>query len=129
MWNRKWNKPMSCLVLIVISPILLCSCISERMYMLRMAEIKAIENHQQQLQVMQLKGPGTIEVKDGGEFVVNTPNRPYKQLDMPDHVATIVGFLKSALNVGLIAFLGGKAINKADNSRTYNTYNAPAGGN
>lgn len=91
---------------------IVCSCMSDKEYQLRKADLDAKQNWQSTYVPVSIKGPVTIP--EGGELVVTVPNMPYTQANIPDGQAIQASLVKDFVHTG--ALLGGAvySIHKAN---------------
>ena len=123
-------KPTS-LILGTISICLgLASCMTDREYQLRRADIRAKASHAPTYQPLVLQGPLSLE--DGASLAVTVPSQPYVHTPIPDGAATQERVIGNITQAAGIVGLGAMGIYKAGDKTTTTTSKAPqaeAGGN
>ena len=118
------------ILIAILLAFLAASCMTEREYQLRRADIRAKAAHAPTYQPLVLQGPLSLE--DGASLAVTVPSQPYVHTPIPDGAATqerVIGTLTQA--AGLVG-LGAMGIYKAGDKTTATTSKAPqaeAGGN
>ena len=109
---------------------LAASCMTEREYQLRRADIRAKAAHAPTYQPLVLQGPLSLDA--GASLAVTVPSQPYVHTPIPDGAATqerVIGNLTQA--AGIVG-LGAMGIYKAGDKTTATTSKAPqteTGGN
>lgn len=97
------------------------SCMSDKEWQLRNKQLENQANHKDSIDVLDITGPITVEVKEGGRVVVKSPNQPFKEVQIPDGIKTQEQLIAHLLDVGAITVLGYKALKEAGhNKKTYN---------
>ena len=105
------------LALSVLAP----SCMSDKEWQLRNKQLNNQANHPVTYDALDLTGPITVEVKEGGRVVVKAPNQPFKEVQIPDGIKTQEQLIAHLLDIGAITVLGYKALKEAGhNKKTYN---------
>lgn len=121
---------MKKIVIIASSLMLMASCMGDREYQLRKADIAAKANHPATYQPLVVTGP--LELKEGASIVSTTPSQPYSNTPIPDGASIQAGLVKDIVNTAGFVGLGALGImNAGDSVKTVNN-NAPAsaqGGN
>lgn len=127
--TRNLNPIISGILIAILLAFLAASCMTEREYQLRRADIRAKASHAPTYQPLVLQGPLSLE--DGASLAVTVPSQPYVPTHIPDGAATqerVIGNITQA--AGLVG-LGAMGIYKAGD-KTTTTSKAPqaeAGGN
>ena len=86
---------------------LAASCMPEREYQLRRADIRAKAAHAPTYQPLLLQGPLSLDA--GASLAVTVPNQPYRHTPIPDGAATqerVIGTLTQAAGVGGLGAMG-----------------------
>ena len=97
------------------------SCMSDKEWQLRNKQLENQANHPVTYDALDLTGPITVEVKEGGRVVVKAPNQPFKEVQIPDGIKTQEQLIAHLLDIGAITVLGYKALKEAGhNNKTYN---------
>ena len=118
------------ILIAILLAFLAASCMTEREYQLRRADIRTKAAHAPTYQPLVLQGPLSLE--DGASLAVTVPSQPYVPTHIPDGAATqerVIGNLTQA--AGLVG-LGAMGIYKAGDKATTHTSKPPqaeAGGN
>ena len=102
---------------------LAASCMTEREYQLRRADIRAKAAHAPTYQPLVLQGPLSLDA--GASLAVTVPSQPYVPTHIPDGAATqerVIGNLTQA--AGIVG-LGAMGIYKAGDKTTTTTSKAP----
>ena len=82
---------------------LAASCMTEREYQLRRADIRAKSAHAPTYQPLVLQGPLSLE--DGASLAVTVPSQPYRPTDIPSDADSIRQAIQGTATTG--ALLGG----------------------
>ena len=106
--GRKLAAPAVAVLLLAGS-----GCMSDKEYRLRAKDIDAKKAWPATYQPLAIKGP--LTVPEGGELVINVPNAPYRQTDIPDGQAYQLKALNAAMVTGG-AITGGYFIKSAGGS-------------
>lgn len=120
---RTLNPIIAGLLLALLLAFLAASCMTEREYQLRRADIRAKAAHAPTYQPLVLQGP--LSLQDGGSLAVTVPSQPYRPTPIPDGAATqerVIGNLTQA--AGLVG-LGAMGIYKAGDKHITTTSKAP----
>ena len=120
---RNLNPIIAGLLIALLLAFLAASCMTEREYQLRRADIRAKAAHAPTYQPLVLQGPLSLE--DGASLAVTVPSQPYVPTHIPDGAATqerVIGNLTQA--AGLVG-LGAMGIYKAGDKTTATTSKAP----
>lgn len=105
------------------------SCMSDKEWQLRNKQLTNQANHKETYDVLDLTGPITVEVKEGGRVIVKSPNQPFKEVHIPDGIKTQEQLIAHLIDIGAITVLGYKALREAGhNKKTYNYGDSAASG-
>ena len=111
------------ILIAILLAFLAASCMTEREYQLRRADIRAKAAHAPTYQPLVLQGPLSLDA--GASLAVTVPSQPYVPTHIPDGAATqerVIGNLTQA--AGIVG-LGAMGIYKAGDKTTATTSKAP----
>ena len=97
---RNLNPIIAGLLIALLLAFLAASCMTEREYQLRRADIRAKAAHAPTYQPLVLQGPLSLE--DGASLAVTVPSQPYVPTHIPDGAATqerVIGNLTQAAGI------------------------------
>lgn len=100
---RNLNPIIAGLLIALLLAFLAASCMTEREYQLRRADIRAKAAHAPTYQPIVLQGPLSLE--DGASLAVTVPSQPYRPTDIPSDADSIRQAIQGTAATG--ALLGG----------------------
>lgn len=100
---RNLNPIIAGLLIALLLAFLAASCMTEREYQLRRADIRAKAAHAPTYQPLVLQGPLSLE--DGASLAVTVPSQPYRPTDIPSDADSIRQAIQGTATTG--ALLGG----------------------
>lgn len=100
---RNLNPIIAGILIALLLAFLAASCMTEREYQLRRADIRAKAAHAPTYQPLVLQGPLSLE--DGASLAVTVPSQPYLPTDIPSDADSIRQAIQGTATTG--ALLGG----------------------
>lgn len=100
---RNLNPIIAGLLIALLLAFLAASCMTEREYQLRRADIRAKAAHAPTYQPLVLQGPLSLE--DGASLAVTVPSQPYRPTDIPSDADSIRQAIQGTATTG--ALMGG----------------------
>jgi len=118
-----FNKAIST----VFATLVISGCMSDREYQLRSKQLENQAKHPATYELFTVEGPIKIELAKGGKARVTVPGQPFREVAIPDGIASQADLIKHLVNVGAIGVLGWKTLDSV-NSNTTSTTTTTTGG-
>ena len=101
--------------------VMLSSCMSDKEYQLRKAQLENQKAHPATYDLFAVEGPVKVEILEGGKARVTVPGQPFREIPIPDGAAKQAELGRHLLNVGVLGALGWKALDGANGASTTTT--------
>ena len=119
-----FNKAIST----VFATLVISGCMSDREYQLRSKQLENQAKHPATYELFTVEGPIKIELAQGGKARVTVPGQPFREVAIPDGIASQADLIRHLVNVGAIGALGWKALDSVNSSTTSTTTTSITGG-
>ena len=119
-----FNKAIST----VFATLVISGCMSDREYQLRSKQLENQAKHPATYELFTVEGPIKIELGQGGKARVTVPGQPFREVAIPDGIASQADLIRHLVNVGAIGALGWKALDSVNSSTTSTTTTSTTGG-
>lgn len=119
-----FNKAIST----VFATLVISGCMSDREYQLRSKQLENQAKHPATYELFTVEGPIKIELAQGGKARVTVPGQPFREVAIPDGIASQADLIRHLVNVGAIGALGWKALDSVNSSTTSTTTTSTTGG-
>ena len=115
-------------IIVLLTALLFTGCMSDREYQLRSKQLENQAKHPATYELFTVEGPIKIELGQGGKARVTVPGQPFREVAIPDGIASQADLIKHLVNVGAIGVLGWKALDSVNSSTTSTTTTSTTGG-
>ena len=119
-----FNKAIST----VFATLVISGCMSDREYQLRSKQLENQAKHPATYELFTVEGPIKIELAQGGKARVTVPGQPFREVAIPDGIASQADLIRHLVNVGAIGALGWKALDSVNSNTTSTTTTSTTGG-